>query len=825
MTTLALESNWELAWCAPDRFGQPPRGDELSFIPVPVRGTVARGLTAIGRELPGDLDAQDWWFRCRFSVADPKQGAALLFDGLATLARVWLNGEPILTSDNMFHRHRVDVSRAVHSENELVLCFSSLKSALAKKRPRPRWKTRLVKDQGLRWFRTALLGRMPEWCPEIAPVGPWRPVRLELGAKVWLEDKLMHTRCEGRGGRVHVRCIVGVTDVEKVTAGTLRVGDEKAALELTQVGRHRIAVEGEVAQAQVSRWWPHTHGAQPRTPVRLELAGSTLELGDVGFRDLTLDRQNFTVMINGVRLFARGACWTPLDVRSLEPSEADYRKALQAVREAGMNMLRLSGTFPPETDLFYRLCDELGILVWQDFAFSSLDYPGEDERLRASVELEAKQLLARLSASPSLAILCGNNEVSQQVAMLGLDRALWEHPMFEEVLSRVSRERRPDVPYWPSSPSGGVLPFHPNVGDAHYYGVGAFLRPISDARLSEVRFASECLAFSQLPSSWSPASEPVSQLKVPKDHGASWTFADVRDHYLKQLHQEDPARLRETDPRRYAELSQATVAEVMARTFAEWRRAGSPSHGGLVWYLRDLEPGAGLGILDAQGVPKSAWYALRRVLAPMALFATDEGLRGVWLHIANDFAHPYQGELHVHAYRDGDVQVLSAARWAEVAPRSVGSWCVDDLLGRFTDSAWAYRFGPPPYEMLRASYLGLRNELLAEAFFFPEGSAVKPLTNELTATLIPEPNGKWAVEVQSSAIARGVSLHVNGFQPSDDHFHLAPGGTRRIALEPLGPATTPKGYVTALNATAPIELSAPAPVTVKEGPDGRAATA
>ena len=169
-----------------------------------------------------------------------------------------------------------------------------------------------------------------------------------------------------------------------------------------------------------------------------------------------------------------------------------------------------------------------------------------------------------------------------------------------------------------------------------------------------MRFAAECLAFANVPDDEalqplaggvaSAVHHPRWKAGVPRDAGAGWDFDDVRDHYLRELFGVDPVALRSTDAERYLELSRAVTGEVMAEVFGEWRRAGSPCGGGLVLWLRDLVPGAGWGVLDHRGEPKVAYHHLRRALAPVAVWITDEGLDGVAVHVANDLPVPLRDD-------------------------------------------------------------------------------------------------------------------------------------------------------------------------------------
>ena len=166
----------------------------------------------------------------------------------------------------------------------------------------------------------------------------------------------------------------------------------------------------------------------------------------------------------------------------------DLTETFRRVVDAGMNMIRVGGTMVYESDDFYDLCDEHGVLVWQDFMFANMDYP-DDAGFSALVDVEVNQALARLQARPSLAVLCGSSEGEQQAAMWGAPRELWAAPLFHQALPARARGFCPDVAYWPSSAHGGAFPHQPSAGTTSYYGVGAYLRPLEDARLSEVRFA------------------------------------------------------------------------------------------------------------------------------------------------------------------------------------------------------------------------------------------------------------------------------------------------------------------------------------------------
>ncbi len=292
---------------------------------------------------------------------------------------------------------------------------------------------------------------------------------------------------------------------------------------------------------------------------------------------------------------------------------------------------------------------------------------------------------------------------------------------------------RPDVPYWSRRRrGGGTLPFNVRTGVSHYYGVGAYRRPLDDARRCGVRFTSECLAFSHVPEDatidllltdgQSPFHHPAWKARVPRDAGAGWDFEDVRDHYLGRLFGVDAATLRSQDMSRYLALSRVVTGEVLANVLGEWRRGDSSCRGALVWFFRDLWPGAGWGLVDSTGLPKAAFYFVRRALQPVALVTTDEGLDGLALHAINDTEAPIEAELDLGLYRRDGVLAASGRMALTLGARSTVTVSSDTLLGQFLDVTYAYRFGPPDRD-LAVGTLRSRGDVLGKSFYFPLGHA------------------------------------------------------------------------------------------------------
>jgi beta-mannosidase len=584
---------------------------------------------------PGpDADAVSHEFLASVTADAP---GVLEVGGIATVWDLLVDGEVVGSGRSMFERHVVDIDAGDHEVRIVVHPLTELLETLPTK-PRQRWRTRLVEEAKLRWVRTQLLGRAPGFSPGPPVVGPYRPVTLVTGPRVGARLK---TWVEGT---------TGVVEVD---------------------GERRI----EFPDAEP--WWPHTHGRPHLHDVTVD--GEVI--GRVGFRTIenrSTDR-SLDLWVNGVRVFCRGAVWTPGDLAALDEAVG-----------LGLNLVRVPGIAAYESDEFHERCDELGLLVWQDLMFATFDYPLADESFVETVTAEVEDQCARLLAHPSTVVVCGSAEHEQQAAMFGISPSTGYAGELATLLKPVVEASGLDAVWVDSSPSGGDPVTRVDTGIAQYFGVGAYLRDLPDVRHSEVRFAAECLAFSNLTD---PVVEGLPGNEgVPRDSGADWDFADVREHYLRQRY---GTAATQAD-------AQRVTGEVMADVFGEWRRPESGCGGGIVLWLRDVVPGAGWGLLDHDGRPKPAALTLAPTLQPTAVWFVDEGLNGLDLHVANDGPEPLEGTLTVGLLReDGSVGESAEVELAVPAHghRVAG---VEALLGRFADVTYAYRFGAPQHAGVRA---------------------------------------------------------------------------------------------------------------------------
>ncbi|MGV8873798.1 MAG: glycoside hydrolase family 2 protein [Rhodococcus sp. (in: high G+C Gram-positive bacteria)] len=768
---------------------------DVDWIDAAVPGTVA---SALGETLSAvDPDDHDWWFVVDVSTAGHSR-MRVTFGGIATRGQIWIDGIHRAAVTSMFVPETVDlldcgttVRIAVHIE--------SLASRLKSRRPRGRWRSSLIAAQGLRHERTTMLGRAPVYGPLPVPVGLWRPVSMTVIPDVRRTE--LSTAVSGTDGIVVLRAELDSPGVARIL-----IDDTVSPVHTVELGT--VAhVDSTLTLTDVELWWPHTHG-RPRTyRVALEIDGTVHPMGVVGFRTVELDRTagGAQLVVNGEDVFCRGGTWTPLNPVRLWSSESDLRAALEQLRAAGLNMVRVVGTLVYEQPEFWSLCAELGIMVWQDVMFGTVD-PPVDKAFASSVIRELDALADTVSANPALVVVSGGSETQQQPTMLGLaaddQRMMFLDKAFPEFLA----DRLPAVAYVTSSPSSAEGELHTHVGDgiAHYFGVGGYLRPLSDIRTAGVRFAAECLAFAVPPERASvekffgsaavAGHHPEWKAAVPRDRGSSWDFEDVRDHYVRSIFGVDPHSIRRDDAELYLDYGRAATVEAFTEAFGHWRRASSGCAGALVLTLRDTVPGAGWGIVDTAGVPKAPFYALARASAPIALLLSDNGLDGYAVELVND-GPPCSGTIRVvlHASR-GSHEFEQAV---SVAANDSIELTVDSIVGTFTDANHAHRFGPRTYSAITVLFLDVEGVEVARTTTLV-GAQSRQNTVGLTAEVDETSLGTWELTVRSDWPAQYVCVDIDGFEVSDSWFHLAPDEPRTLTLVSRG-ATAPRGHVRALN--------------------------
>lgn len=662
------------AWTLTEEGGGAP-------IAATVPGCVHADLQAAGRLPPlfwRDNELQHFWpgerdWTYERSVEVPagllaRDRVVLRCDGLDTLATVEVNGVAVITADNMFRSWEADVKVALRpGANTVRVRFRSPLPVMERRSAEhrlPAWNIYHPRYAGKSWVRKMACSFGWDWGPMAPTAGIWKPIRL----LAWSQGRLADVRTVQRHADGRVTVAVSAA-VERFAADALRVRATLAvdgATVATAEGDAGAALELAVADPRL--WWPNGLGAQPLYDLRVELLAADGTVVDthakrLGLRTLRLVRErdqwgeSFAFAVNGVRIFAKGANWIPCDVFPSQIPRATYDDLLGAAAESGMNMLRVWGGGFYEHDAFYDRCDELGLLVWQDFMFACSTYPTFDAEWLATVRAEAVENVRRLRDRPCLALWCGNNELEQGLvdnewterAMSWADYAV----LFDRLLPGIVASEDGATPYWPCSPHsphGDRRDFNNHRwGDAHAWSVWFGGQSFESQRTWTFRFQSE-FGFQSFP-------EPrtVAAFTAPEDRNLT--------SYVMDLHQRSKQLGNKTIfgyllewfrmPKDFAHqlwLSQLTQALCIQYAAEHARRIQPRMEGCIYWQINDLWPAATWSSIDVFGRWKALQHLARRFFAPVLVSGLEDLKAGtVAVHVSNHRREPLRATVEWRA--------------------------------------------------------------------------------------------------------------------------------------------------------------------------------
>ncbi len=647
----------------------------------------------------------DWIWQRSFDVPAELLTSArqfLEFDGLDTLAEVMLDGQLVGCADNQFRRWRFDVTGRLtlgcHQLQVRVASPVEYGKRMAASQSEPYWQAPGFSLTGSTYLRKAMCHWGWDWGPQLPSMGIWRSCRLAAYTEARIDSvHLRQTHAEGVS-------LTAAVNLERYTEATLTVCMELTHPDGTIQTASCAVPDGNTATLSLDitnprLWWPNELGEQPLYRVTVSLtdaAGETVHrwTARTGLRTIEMVRtpdrwgETFYFAVNGVPVFAKGADWIPADQFATRVDETHYRDLLTSARTAHMNMLRIWGGGQYESDLFYDLCDELGLLIWHDFMFACGHYPVTPEYLE-NVRLEAIDNVRRIRHHPCLAVWCGNNEQEWMISggwpggSVDMDRVKREYrTIYHELLPPIVASEDPDTPYWPASPHSGEPLFeNPNgehAGDGHYWDVWHGRKPFTEYRKHVFRLMSE-FGFESLPSI-----ETTGTFTSPDE----WNITS----YVMERHQKNPAGnglilhyLAEmfrapSSHEAMIYLSQMLQAEAIRYGVEHWRRERNEFHcmGTLYWQLNDCWPVASWSSLEYMGRWKALHYAARRFFAPVAHSVYEDADAGTaTLHVVNDQLTPFTGLLSWSLEHLDGAPVRSGCEQVVIAPAS--SACVASL--------------------------------------------------------------------------------------------------------------------------------------------------
>lgn len=678
-----------------------------------------------------ELDAfermkKDYVYQHTFTVTEAQLAhphVELVCEGLDTLAHVSLNGREIAFADNMHITWVWDVKEQLHAgENTLEIRFDSPILYCAKKAEEaPGWESSDA-TPGFRHLRKAHCMFGWDWGPRLPDAGIWRPIFLRTWDAARLENAMML--------QTHHDGVVDVTIRPEIA------GESAWSAEITAPDGEVIIIPETTAAEQVitiehpQLWWPNGLGKQPLYRVTVRLATGDTRVWRIGLRTMTVSREKdewgeeFCHVVNGVKVFAMGADYIPEDNILARVTPERTRRLLEDCKAANFNAIRVWGGGYYPDDAFYDICDELGLLVWQDLMYACAFYDLTPDFER-SIRVETHQNVARLRHHASLALICGNNEM--EMFMAGANSALINHrtwefvptyphhitdyvKMFEYILPAIVKETAPQTYWWPASPSSGGnfdAPNDENRGDNHYWDVWHGEKPFTEYRKFFFRYASE-FGFQSF-----PCLKSVEQFTLPDDRNI---FSRVMERHQRNQAANGKilSYLSQTFryPNSFDDLlyaSQLMQAEAIRYGVEHWRRNRGRCMGAIIWQLNDIWPVASWASIDYYGRWKALHYAAKRFFAPVMISAEEEGElsqnpkineyhpapleKSFRLNVCNETLRDVTGEV-VWALRTPDGEIVRQNQQTLTIPAMSAKWldkvdCADaSLTGHYVSFAF-----------------------------------------------------------------------------------------------------------------------------------------
>jgi beta-mannosidase len=836
-----LHSNWRFRALNPDAAAQfkdwhsatvpgVVQTDLLAnkLIPDPFYQTNEAALQWIG--------LTDWEYESHFDVdsaTTAREHQEIVFEGLDTFAEVYLNDRKILDADNMFRTWRVDVKKQLRGgDNVLRIVFRSPVMKLLpelEKLPYHLLSVNTAQSAAEKGIPTDPFTRKApyhygwDWGPRFVTEGIHRPARLVSWDGVRIRgvhvDQQKITKQEAK------LAVEVEVDSSTQQLAEIRVNYDGGSISIKQQldpGMNTVLIPVRIANPKL--WYPLGYGEQSRYKFNVTVKAGKVDdsvAKMTGLRSIELRRQpdqwgkSFEFVINGMPVFAKGVNVIPFDSFLPRVTPDIHRKILAAAAAAHMNMLRQWGGGAYETDDFYDICDELGIMVWQEFMFGGAMVPG-DTAFQENVRAEAIDNVKRLRDHPSVVLWCGNNEMETGWRNWG-DRMYFKNSLkpddrervwqdyvvlFRDVLKSVVARYSPQTPYWPSSPSANfeAPPDNPRDGDMHYWMVWHALEPIQKYTEQTPRFMSE-FGFQSF-----PELATISTFAKPDEFDIGSTTMRAHQKNTGGNERILTYMLREyREPKDFASfvyLSQVQQAEAIKTGAEHFRRLRPRTMGALYWQLNDCWPVASWSSIDYTGRWKALQYYAVRFFDDVLVSPFHHDGK-VEVFGVNDKLTPVRASLRRRLLDFNGKVLATSTTDVEIAPQSSAmlSTNSDAELLESADPTNAFAV----YELIADGKILSRNDI----FFREMRDLALP-----AAKVEPRWSGANEITLRSPVLARHVALTFGDLDvhASDNYFDLLPGESVTVKLDTKANAEELKKALKITTLTDAFQPAAPATI-------------
>ncbi|KAA6303578.1 MAG: Exo-beta-D-glucosaminidase [Candidatus Ordinivivax streblomastigis] len=752
------------------------------------------------------IDKEDWMYETHFDAEEAitnKSNIQLHFLGLDTYADVYLNGESLLNANNMFREWTVNIKGKLKAkDNQLEVYFHSpIKTDIPKFDALP-YQYRVGPDQsengGIFDKRVSIFARKAgyhygwDWGPRFVTSGIWRPVVLEAWNDLRIENVYIQQK-EVTAKKADIATQITVRSDNDQTGVTFTVKDPATGKVYGSVtsdvkkGINTIPVNFVLKNPQL--WWcnglgdPHLYNFETEVALNAQVADT--QTTTTGIRSLKTiyqpDKDGIAlyVELNGVKVFAKGANYIPQDNFLPRTTDAQYEQTILDAKNVNMNMLRVWGGGTYEKDLFYELCDQHGIMVWQDFMFACSLYPSEGAFLE-NIKQEAIENITRLRNHPSIALWCGNNEVYYFWTLWNYDeyyrqqnteyeKIIWKQycDLFDGVLPEAVKDYSPGTYYHPSSPFNANKDEDHNA-DRHYWGVWHGQEPTANYNSVKSRFFSEygfqsfpefesVKIYAPDPSDWAIESE------VMQAHQRAGSYANARIKEYLQKEYKAPEDFED-----FLYRSQVLQGDAIKTAIEAHRRAMPYCMGTLFWQHNDCWPVASWSSRDYYGRWKAQHYysreAYRNIL--VSPIAEDNDFQ---VYIVSDRLKETQGILNIQVLRWDGTEVNRITKALKVPANtstSLYTSTIDALIKNM----------PANEGFVSVSFTDKGGEIYTNRYFL---SLQKDITFPAVkiSRNIQAVSGGYEISLQSDQFTRAVFLSIDGIDHffEDNYFDLLPG--------------------------------------------------